>query len=64
MLNEQLPAILDSFTGIANTTSTPIGVGGGWWEATKWWAKATLTLKTAKWYPLVPFLPPHIKQSS
>ena len=30
----------------------------------KWWAKATSTVKAAKWHPLVLFLPPHIAQSS
>ena len=31
----------------------------GWWGATKCWAKATLTLKTAKLHPLVPFSTSH-----
>ena len=69
LLGEQLaefPAILDSFfTGVANISSTPAGwEGGGRWEATKWQAKATSSLKLAKWHPLVSFSPPHITQSS
>ena len=60
-----MPVILEFFTGVANTTSTPIGVeGGGWWGVTQWWAKAMSTLKTAKWHPLVLFLAPLITQSS
>ena len=39
-------------------------VGGGGRVATKWWAKATSSLKTAKWHPPVSFAPPHITQSS
>ena len=47
-------------------------VGDGWeggrvgdgWEATKWRAKATSSLKPAKWHPLVLFSPPHITQGS
>ena len=37
---------------------------GGWvgWGATKWRANAMLSLKTAKWHPLVPFSPPHVTQ--
>ena len=34
----------------------------GGWVATKWRAKATSSLKTAKWHPLVSFAPPHITQ--
>ena len=30
----------------------------------KWWAKATSSLNPAKWHPLIPFLIPHILQSS
>ena len=64
----ELPAILDIFywfTGIANATSTPIEwEGGGRPVATKWWAKATSRLKTAKWHPFVPFSPLHFTQSS
>ena len=62
-----MPAILDSFfTGVANTSSTPIGWKGvGGQVATKWLAKAKSTVKTAKWWhPLVPFSLPHITQSS
>ena len=56
----ELPAILDIFSGYANTTSTPIGVEGRWWwgamkwwGATKWQAKGTSELNTAKWHLLV-----------
>ena len=53
------------FTGVANTTSTPIGCeGGGERGATEWWAKAMSSLKTAKWHPLVLLSPPHVTQSS
>ena len=61
----ELPTILD--TGVANTTSNTAGMGGwgvGGWVATKWWIKATSSLKTTKWHPLVPFSPPNITQSS
>ena len=45
----EFPTMLDSFMGVANTTSTLIGrEGGGRWGATKWQAKATSSLKTAK----------------
>ena len=59
-----MPTILDSvFTGVANTSSTPIGrEGGGGWVATKW--QDMSRLKAAKWHPLVLFLPLHITQSS
>ena len=63
----ELPAILDRlFTGVANTTSTPIGwEGGGGQGAIKWWAKATFSLKQPNGiHALVPFSPPHITQSS
>ena len=42
------------FTGVVNTTSTPTGWGR---VATKWQAKATSSLKTANWHPLVSFAP-------
>ena len=59
------PAILDIFTDVANTTSIPIGwEGGGMLGATKWWAKATSSLKTAKRLPFVPFSPPQVTQNS
>ena len=45
----EFPTILDSFiTGVANTTSTPIGWKGGGRVAMKWQAKATFSLKTGK----------------
>ena len=34
------------------------------WRATKLHTKATATLKIDKWYPLVPFSPPHTIQSN
>ena len=53
-----------SYSSIAKTTSTLIGLESrGWWEATKWKVKATSTLKRAKWHPLVPFSLPYITQS-
>ena len=62
----ELHTILDSFlTDVANTTNTPLGVvDGGWMGTTKWWAKVTSTLKTAKWHPLITFPTPHTIQSS
>ena len=44
------------FNGIANTSSTPIRwEGGGGRIATKWQTKATSSLKSAKWHPLMSF---------
>ena len=54
------PPFLIVFTGVANTTNTFIGVEG----ATKCQIKATSTLNTAKWHPLVPFSPPNTTQCS
>ena len=38
--------------------------GGEWWKTIKWQTKATSTLKTAKWHPVVPFSGPDIAQSN
>ena len=54
------PPFLIDVTGVANTTSTFIGVEG----ATKWRIKTTSTSNTAKWHPLVPFSPPNTTQCS
>ena len=45
----ELPVILEFFTGVVNTTSTPVGWDGEQ-VAIKWWAKIMSTLKTAKWH--------------
>ena len=58
------PTILGSFFYWHNQYYNHFCNGGGWKGATMWQGKATSTLKTAKWYSLMSFLPPSIKQSS
>ena len=57
---DSYPPFYIAFTGIANTTSTPIGVEGGEGGGSRGEEQSyTSTLKSTKWCPLVLYSATH-----